>query len=169
MLHTSQLTRGCKPGSQGVCAWRANFHDFLARLGKTSLSSSELKLLSLNLKPVTSKVGPVFIYELTQLSDKKFRKDLKDFLGLAKDIPPIPQIDTSGRFDHLPSIKQQTSNKKIDICDSEHDTIRLVLMEKSKRISTWMRQYFLKSDEVFVSNRPYFESMLKSWMWDPCG
>ena len=169
MLHTSQLTRGCKPGSQGVCAWRANFHDFLARLGKTSLSSSELKLLSLNLKPVTSKVGPIFIYELTQLSDKRFRKDLKDFLGLTKDIPPIPQIDTSGRFDHLPSVKQQTSNKKIDICDSEHDAIRLVLMEKAKRISTWMRQYFIKSDEVFVSNRPYFESMLKSWMWDPCG
>ena len=169
ILPTSKLTKGCMPGSQGVCAWRANFHDFLARLGKTPLSTDELKLLSLDLKPVTSKVGKVFIYELTQLSDNKFRKDLKDFLGLAKDIPPIPQIDTSGRYDHLPSVKQQTTDKKIDICDSEHDAIRLVLMEKAKRISSWMREYFLKSEDVFVSNRPYFESMLKSWMRDPCG
>ena len=169
ILPTSKLTKGCMPGSQGVCAWRANFHDFLARLGKTPLSPDELKLLSLDLKPVTSKVGKVFIYELTQLSDNKFRKDLKDFLGLTEDIPPIPQIDTSGRYDHLPSVKQQTTDKKIDICDSEHDAIRLVLMEKAKRISSWMREYFLKSEDVYVSNRPYFESMMKSWMRDPYG
>lgn len=169
ILHTSKLTRGCPPGSQGVCAWRANFADFLARLGKTPLSPSELKLLSLDLKPVKSKVGAVFLYDISQLSDKKFRKDLKDFLGLTQDIPPIPQIDTSGRFDHLPSIKKQTSNKMIDICDKEHDDIRLVLMEKAERISSWIIKYFLKSEEVYVSNRPYFESVIKSWMHDPCG
>lgn len=170
MPPTSQLTRGCQGGSQGVCAWRANFHDFLARLGKTPLSSkSELNLLSLVINPVQPKVGPVFLYDISQLSEAQFRKDLKDFLGLARDIPPFPAIDTSGRFDHLPSIKHKTANQKIDICDGEHDAIRLVLMKKATSASIWIQDYFLKSEDVFVSNRPWFETVLNSWKRDPCG
>lgn len=169
MPPTSKLKR-CGPGSQGVCAWRANFHDFLARLGKTPLSSStELKLLSLGNHPVQSSVGPVFLYELSQLSEVKFRQDLRDFLGLTKDIPPFPVVDTSGRFDHVTAVKQRTAKEKIDICNREHDAIRSVLMEKATSASIWIRDYFLESEDVFVSNRPHFEAMVKSWMHDPCG
>mmetsp|Transcript_18 Transcript_18/g.50 ORF Transcript_18/g.50 Transcript_18/m.50 type:complete len:507 (+) Transcript_18:55-1575(+) len=170
MPHTTKLTRGCGSGSQGVCAWRANFHDFLARLGKTSLAApSELKLLSLAINHVQPKVGPVFIYDISQLSEVKFRKDLRDFLGLTKDIPPFPAIDTSGRFDHLMAVKGQKVNKKIDICDPEHNVIRSVLMKKASSASVWIHDYFLNSEDVFVSNRPYFEAVLKSWKNDPCG
>lgn len=153
---------------QGVCAWRSNFHDFLARLGKTPLSSpSELKLLSLAINP--HKVGPVFLYDISQLSEVKFRSDLRDFLGLTKEIPPFPAIDTSGRFDHISSVKRRTANEKIDICNSEHNDIRAVLMEKATRASIWLEDYFLQSEDVFVSNRPYFKDVLKSWKADPCG
>lgn len=169
MLPTSKLTKGCPSGSQGVCAWRANFHDFLARLGKTPLSSpSELKLLSLGLNTVQSKVGPVFLYDLSQLNEDEFRKDLQIFLGLSDDMPPLPKIDTSGRFDHIASAKLRSSTQLIDICNPEHDIIRSVLMEKARRASIWIRSYFLKSKEVFVSNRPSLEVILHTWMRDPC-
>ncbi|KAL7544491.1 hypothetical protein ACHAWF_007879 [Thalassiosira exigua] len=169
MLHTSKLTKGCPPGSQGVCAWRANFHDFLARLGKTPLSSpSELKLLSLRLDPVRSSVGPVFLFDLSQLSEPKFRQDLRDFLGLSTDIPPFPRVDTSGRFDHISRYKRQATANKIDICDPEHAAIRSALMKKANASSVWIRDYFLSSSDVFVSNRRYLEAVLKSWTRDPC-
>ena len=178
MLPTSELTRGCISGSQGVCAWRANFHDFLSRLGKTPMSStSETQLLQLGLQPVKSRVGPVFLYEVSQLSESggdggvrsaQFRTDLKQFLGLRKEIPPFPIVDTSGRFDFLPVVKHQVDRNKIDICQPKHDIIRKVLMEKAKLASTWIRMYFLQSDEVFVSSKEHFELILESWMHDPC-
>jgi hypothetical protein len=139
ILPTSKLTKGCHSGSQGVCAWRANFHVFLARLGKTPLSSpSELKLLSLSLKPVQSKVGPVFLYDISQLSKDEFRKDLQIFLGLADDMPLLPNINTSGSFDHIASGKLQSNARLINICNPEHDAIRLALMEKAMRASVWI-------------------------------
>ncbi len=178
MLPTSELTRGCISGSQGVCAWRANFHDFLSRLGKTPMSStSEKQLLQLGLDPVKSKVGPVFLYEVSQLSESghngeersaQFRTDLKRFLGLQKEIPPFPLIDTSGRFDFLPPVKRQVDRNKIDICQPKHDAIRAVLMEKATLASKWILEYFLQSDEVFVSSREHFEMILESWRHDPC-
>ncbi len=178
MLPTKELTGGCISGSQGVCAWRANFQDFLSRLGKTPMSStSEKQLLQLGLEPVKSKVGPVFLYEVSQLSESggdggvrsaQFRTDLKQFLGLQGEIPPFPLVDTSGRFDFLPVVKRQVDKNKIDICQPKHDIIRKVLMEKAKQASTWIRMYFLQSDEVFVSSREHFELILESWMHDPC-
>jgi len=178
MLPTSELTRGCISGSQGVCAWRANFHDFLSRLGKTPMSStSEIQLLQLGLDPVKSKVGPVFLYEVSQLSESgyngavrsaQFRTDLKGFLGLQKEIPPFPLIDTSGRFDFLPPVKRQVDRNKIDICQPEHAAIRAVLMEKATLASKWILEYFLQNDEVFVSSRDRFEMILESWKHDPC-
>lgn len=132
-------------------------------------SKAELKLLSLGLKPVQSNVGSVFLYDLSQLSETQFRNDLKDFLGLDRDIPPIPAVDTSGRFDHISGVRRQTEKNKIDICDKEHTAIRKALMKKANGASIWMREYFLKSEDVFVSNRKYFESVLKSWANDPCG
>jgi hypothetical protein len=153
MLPTSKLTKGCPLGSQGKCAWRANFHDFLARLGKTPLlSPSKLKLLSLSLKPVQSKVGPVFLCDISQLAKDEFRKDLQIFLGLADGMPPLPNINTSGPFDHIATGKLQSNARLINICNPEHDAIHLALMEKAMRASVWIRSYFLKSHEVFVSN-----------------
>lgn len=178
MLPTSQLTKGCISGSQGVCAWRASFHDFLSRLGKTPMSStSEKELLQLGIAPLKTKVGPVFLYEVSQLSENgddggvrsaQFRTDLKKFLGLQKDIHPFQHVDTSGRFDYLAHVKRQVDQNKIDICKTEHDVIREVLMKKARASSKWLREYFIQSDEVFVSAREHFVSILESWMYDPC-
>jgi len=170
MLPTSNLTRGCGPGSQGVCAWRASFHDFLSTLGKTPMNSNEeKKLLTLGLEPVETKVGNVFLYDVAQLSEKRFRRDLQDFLGLSKDIPEFPAISTAGRFDHIDSYKQKSSRKKIDICDDQHEKIRRVLLQKAQRASIWIHGYFMKSPDVHISDRKFFVELLKSWQRDPCG
>ncbi|KAL3769934.1 hypothetical protein ACHAWO_001882 [Cyclotella atomus] len=177
MLHTNLLTRGCTFGSQGVCAQRASFADFLSQLGKTRLDTpKELDLLSMGLNPVKSSVGKVFLYDLSQLSESedgriqstRFREDLKAFLGLTVDIPPFPVIDTSGRFDFLEPIKQQTDANKIDICDNEHARIHQVLMEKARTSSVWIRDYFLESSDVIVSNRSHFLELIERWNEDPC-
>mmetsp|Transcript_25480 Transcript_25480/g.40001 ORF Transcript_25480/g.40001 Transcript_25480/m.40001 type:complete len:146 (+) Transcript_25480:877-1314(+) len=140
-------------------------------------STSEKQLLQLGLDRVKSNVGPVFFYDVSQLSESsndggarstQFRTDLKRFLGLQKEIPPFPLVNTSGRFDFLPDVKHQVNRNKIDICQPNHDVIRKVLMEKAKLASTWIRDYFLQSDEVFVSSRDHFELILESWMHDPC-
>jgi hypothetical protein len=117
---------------------------------------------------VQSNVGPVFLYDMSQLSKDEFKKDLQIFLGLADDMPPLPNIDTSGRFTHIASGKLQSNARLIDICNPEHDAIHSALMEKARRASVWIRSYFLKSDEVFVSNRQSLEALLLSWMRDPC-
>eukprot|EP00956_Cyclotella_meneghiniana_P036204 scaffold122818_cov41-Cyclotella_meneghiniana.AAC.3 len=179
MLHTSKLTRGCTYGSQGVCAHRANFADYLSQLGKTPMDTSdERNLLSMGLSPVKSPVGKVFLYDVSQLSESEedgaiiqstqFRRDLQDFLGLNVDIPPFPRIDTSRRFDFLEPVKKQTEQDRIDICDADHDRIRQVLMDKARIASRWMKDYFLKSADVVVSNREHFLEILDGWNEDPC-
>merc|ERR1719253_36547 len=137
-------------------------------------SSEELRLLSPGgatapaTPPARGRLGPVFLYDLSQLSDRRFRRDLRDFLGLTRDIPPFPAVDTSGRFDHVAGVKRRATRERIDICAAEHGPIRATLMEKARGASVWIRRYFLESEEVVVSNRPFFEAVVGSWMRDPC-
>lgn len=172
LLPTEKLAKRCIPGSLGICGWRASFVDFLYKLGKTDGTIKERKLLELNLNRV--QVGDVFIYELGQLSDtnetraRQFRQDLASFLGLEGEMPPIPHVNTLGRFDYIDAWKEEAHARKIDICDDEHIYARRILQDKTERTSKWVREYLLGSNEVFVSSREYFTSILEGWMDDPC-
>jgi hypothetical protein len=172
---THELTGRCFSGSQGICAWRANFHDFLARLGKTNVKDpAEAKLLSLHLDTVPTPVGNIFLYDLQQLADQDskrqetFRSDLAEFVGLTEKLPEIPHIDTKGKHDGIAGVKELNQKRMIDICTDEHVEIRNVLMDKSKRTARWVRQYFLKSEDVMVSSKEYFLQILDDWEQDPC-
>ena len=173
LLPTEKLAKRCVPGSLGICGWRASFVDFLYKLGKTKGTPVERKLLELNLNRV-KQVGDVFIYELGQLSDtnetraRQFRHDLGQFLGLEGEMPKIPHVNTLGRFDYIDAWKEEAHARKIDICDDEHIHVRRVLQDKTERTSKWIREYLLLSNEVFVSSREYFTSILEGWMDDPC-
>ena len=173
LLPTKKLAKRCIPGSLGICGWRASFVDFLYKLGKTPGSSEERKLLELHLDRV-KKVGNVFIYELGQLSDAnttrstQFRQDLGDFLGLQGEMPPIPHVNTLGRFDYIDAWREEAHQRKIDLCDKEHEFARAVLQDKTERTSKWLREYFLKSEEVIVSSPDYMTEILEGWMKDPC-
>jgi hypothetical protein len=172
LLPTSKLAKRCIPGSLGICGWRASFVDFLYKLGKTPGSFEERKLLELNLD--RRKVGDVFIYELGQLSDtnetraREFRNDLGKFLGLQGEMPPIPHVNTLGRFDFIDVWREEGRQRKINLCDKEHEFVRSILQDKTERTSKWMRGYFLESKEVVVSSPEYLKYLLEGWMKDPC-
>ena len=172
LLPTNKLAKRCIPGSLGICGWRASFVDFLFKLGKTPGTAQERELLELNLK--RNNVGEIFLYDLNQLSDtnktraRQFRQDLASFLGLEGEMPPIPHVNTLGRFDYIDAWKKEAHKRKINICDDEHDYARRILQDKTIRTSKWIREYFLQSDEVFVSSRDYFTEILEGWMENPC-
>ena len=172
LLPTNKLSKRCIPGSLGICGWRASFVDFLFKLGKTPGTAQERDLLELNLKRNT--VGEIFLYDLNQLSDtnetraRLFRQDLASFLGLEGEMPPIPHVNTLGRFDYIDVWKEETHKRKINVCDNEHAYARKILQDKTVRTSKWIREYLLQSNEVFVSSREYFTEILEGWMEDPC-
>jgi hypothetical protein len=157
----------CIPEAQGVCTDRANFHANLASFGKTNMSDpSERSLLRMRNKYqfISLIDNPVFLYDVGQLydSDKKrsdiFKSDLQQFLGL--DTPLDDFEDTSGGT--------KPKEKRMHICEDKYTDLRAELMANGKRASQWIRKYFLESDQVFVSSRDYFESILKEWENDPC-
>ena len=172
LLPTDKLAKRCIPGSLGICGWRASFVDFLFKLGKTPGTAQEQDLLELNLK--RNNVGEIFLYDLNQLADtnetrkSQFRQDLASFLGLEGKMPPIPHVNTLGRFDYIDAWKEEAHKRKINICDNEHAYARRILQDKTVRTSKWIREYLLQSDEVFVSSREYFTEKIEGWMEDPC-
>ena len=56
----------------------------------------------------------------------------------------------------------------MDICDDEYAPVREVLVEQGKDAAEWIRNYFLKSDDVVVSSRTEFLKLLDKWGEDPC-
>lgn len=184
MAATNKLDR-CISGSHGVCAWRTNIVDFMSRLNKTRMDDDEILYKSLgedsgayrgfNMKDQgRAHVGPVFMYELSQLKEENggisdaFRKDLADFLDLDGELPPIPHISTAGVLDFIPGVKELSESLVIDICDEEHSYIRSILLKKAQSASEWITKYFIKSNDVRVSSEQYFVKRLKGWKVDPC-
>jgi hypothetical protein len=138
------------------------FHQYLARLGKTALSDpEEMKLLEpftpeqMDLVKQPKLPNSVFFLDTSQLGDKNqarsdmFRADLQQFLGLEEELSPV-------------------LHTRMDICDAEYNPVRSEMLRISRNASLWFRNYFLHSEEVFVSNRGYVEEILESWMVDPC-
>jgi len=167
----------CKsPYTQTVCGDKAEFHRFLARLQKTNLNTKEEmhilrhygcsnKTEDCNisdhddmLKPLAPFGGKIFLTEITQLFAKKeeLRKDLGIFLGL--QLPDMTPLSKKGLvFD-----------KAINICDKQYKDIRDVLLTRAARVSRWILDYFIQSEDVVVSSREYFTKTLEDWNKDPC-
>lgn len=167
-----ELMGACNKMSQGVCTDRAKFHHNLALFGKTNLSEVERDLL---LGPSTnsselllfSKIipirNPVFLYDVMQLYDAnvtrvaRFQADLQRYLGLNTALQP-PDAPRPMSF----------KPKQMDICRPEYTILREELLRIGASASKWIRKYFLKSDEVFVSNPEHFDQILDDWGYDPC-
>ena len=176
MPPAEQLVGECRPESQGVCTDGANFHSNLAKLGKTNLTDPHQRNLLRwvrRYERVTPMDNPVFLYDVAQLRDKdltrrvKFREDLQSFMGLKE---PFGAEEIATNTTKPPRRKNPKLPKHIDldICEPRYKDIREILVSIGKRASLWIRKYFLESDQVFVSNREYFEEILKEWKVDPC-
>jgi hypothetical protein len=177
MLPPQQLVGGCYGGYKGLCTYKAQFHTALARLGKTNISSEEeLQLepkFKFHIKQVPPKIpNKIFLFTTDQLADqnttraKQFRKDVQHFIGFKQEMPPMIHIKPGVKWDNETQALKDA--KKIDICESQYDQLREVLMDISIKASTWIRTFFLKSNDVVVSSPEYFEELLLEWMQDPC-
>ena len=153
------------------------FHQYLARLGKTNFLSKEERALldpftptgkGLTVKYVYNNPNPVFLMEVSQLGDKdelrasSLRKDLKAYLNLYEDLPPIPHVRPGS------TAAPPKNFTRFDICEKEYNPVRTEMMYISRNASLWIRNFFLKSPDVFVSSPDYFDHLLQSWMFDPC-
>jgi hypothetical protein len=179
----------CKRGSYYVCTFRANFHIFLGNLGKTNITNdrNEYELVSPqfwhSMDPLLYDNVPnhparhrrVFLYEVSQLTESHdhnrtdtFRLDLQHYLGLSRAIPPMIWFKP-GRNHTDELILQRTASRKIDICDERYQQLRAVLLEQAVNASRWIRRYFVKSPDVYVSSPDFFAStLMPSWERDPC-
>ena len=157
-----------------VCTDGALFHRHLSFLGKTprqDAAENDLFVLDEPNSPKSSKQprppsealpNQIFLFETSQLADSshldRFRQDLSDFLEL-----PSPL----GSLTRRKNAASTTSGiKGMDIC--QHDLLRAVLMDISRKASMWIRNYFLQSPDVTVPCPDQFETILESWMLDPC-
>ncbi|MCK7513861.1 MAG: hypothetical protein MZV70_64150 [Desulfobacterales bacterium] len=92
--------------------------------------------------------------------------DVQHFIGFEQEMPPMIHVKPGKKWDNETQALKDA--KKIDICDSEYDELRDVLMDTAIKASTWIRTFFLESDDVVVSSRQYLEEILVGWTQDPC-
>jgi hypothetical protein len=157
---------------KGFCTDRAQFHQNLAKFGKTNLRDpAEKALLRLprKSKDFLRTDNPIFLYDMSQIYDsnqtrlEQFKADLGHFLRL-----PTPLPDASAAADKTTT--SRVKKKVLNICLDEHEAVRKELVQIGTRASMWIRKYFMKLDpaQVTISNREFFELALKEWKYDPC-
>jgi hypothetical protein len=181
MPSADQLTGRCTKRHNGLCTFRGNFHLFLANMGKTNITNdpNEQALIPYPyrkfIQPVPLK-GRVFLWEISQLQPNNhprqqtlFRHDLQQFLHLPQPLPEMIWIKPGFDHAHNQTLQHHVQTQKIDICDTQYQPLRQVLLSQAILAAQWIRQYFLNAPGVYVSDREYFVNViLKSWERDPC-
>ena len=160
----------CTPAMTLLCGDNARIHEILALLGRTSLGSTEQALFQQPIYVNDTTQNPIFLYEIQQLDHFQtnlsqrnqddlplFWSDLSQYLGL--DEPARPK-----RFQE----EKHSYPVVFNICESRYVELRQSLIEIGRVSAKWIREYFLDADNVIVSDRPYFESLLDTWSADPC-
>eukprot|EP00562_Extubocellulus_spinifer_P004880 CAMPEP_0178531714 /NCGR_PEP_ID=MMETSP0696-20121128/33580_1 /TAXON_ID=265572 /ORGANISM="Extubocellulus spinifer, Strain CCMP396" /LENGTH=505 /DNA_ID=CAMNT_0020163647 /DNA_START=78 /DNA_END=1595 /DNA_ORIENTATION=+ len=162
-----------RPGNSKLCTDRANFHHSLSRLGKTPMNTpEELQLLDHDMSIVPQK-GKVFLMESSQLipenpSSEYLAEDISRFLDLKYDLRPLKDREGYGPESHQYKHAGDARHAFIDICDDEFEPVREVLVQQGKEASLWIKNYFLKSEDVVVSSPRRFVKLLDKWSVDPC-
>lgn len=157
---------------RGVSTTAAKFDIQLKQLAKVSMTKNEvLDMLSNELDSYELRLSPnplkVFIYTIEQLEDTntqrrlQFEKDIQSFLNLQH---PLKHFASETKE----NVNNSSYPESINICDSEYKRIRKKLIRQGTKSSEWIREKFIKSKDVTVSDVSYFESMLKTWSEDPC-
>eukprot|EP00566_Odontella_aurita_P013311 CAMPEP_0113539760 /NCGR_PEP_ID=MMETSP0015_2-20120614/8105_1 /TAXON_ID=2838 /ORGANISM="Odontella" /LENGTH=458 /DNA_ID=CAMNT_0000439491 /DNA_START=50 /DNA_END=1426 /DNA_ORIENTATION=+ /assembly_acc=CAM_ASM_000160 len=157
---------------KNVCTDGAKFHHALSRFGKTPMNTpEELNLLGhhkMSVHPMPQ--SKVFIMEIGQFavdSDRdqeladQFLRDMQDYLGLEHDLPPLYHHESK-------PIREEVEDFVIDICDDEHAMVRGELVKAGKEAYLWLRDYFVDSPGVVVSNKAHFLELAERWQYDPC-
>jgi hypothetical protein len=165
---------------QGAVPWKdvsldsGRFELKLLQFAKTNMTVSDMNMLldrpHYAVKPNRFKI---FLYALEQINDNdndndsadrsaEFRQDLQGFLELPTPIPSFGH-ENLNRF-----VGSKAHGETVNICDAHFDKIRTTLVENSRKTAVWIRDQFIMSPDVVVSNRAYFIKILEDWMKDPC-
>ena len=161
----------------GLSTGAARFDLYLKQLGKVPLTYHEkfnLKLIN-NVHGIMGTTShhkehplKVFLYSIEQIKDSnvqrrlQFQETLQQFLNLDS---PLPQRDIAepkvnvNKFEH---------SENIDICDENYADIRNTLVWQGKHASDWIRNKFMKSEDVVVSDVDFMNENLERWGADPC-
>ena len=173
----------CKGAAHDGCTDHAHFGLWLYRLGKTlDMAQTPTQKILHDARPFGTEVAgpvtkamqnPVFLTEMTQFADKdpgrqlQLKADLKNYLGLTKDFEgEAPHYKPGKKW--TPEIQAVRDQHKMNICDDQYKPVRDVLMKNARETSTWIRESFLKSDDVHISSPEFFEKAMLAWMDDPC-
>ena len=101
----------------------------------------------------------VLLYEINQIHNSQtstaFSKSIQQYLSIQYDLPQIQHY-------------QQTKVRAINICDTQHDNVRKVLLDHGKHASKWIQTYFLSNPSVNVVDETSFYKLLNDWNVDPC-
>ena len=157
---------------KGVSTTAAKFDIQLKQLAKVPMTKNEvLDMLSNELDSYELRISTnplkVFIYTIEQLEDTntkrrlQFEKDIQSFLNLQHSLKNFASETKE-------NVNDSSYPESIDMCDSEYKRIRKKLIRQGTKSSLWIRDKFIKSKDVTVSDASYFESMLKTWSEDPC-
>ena len=150
----------------------ARFDAYLKQLAKVPLDENERKsMFDERLWPKRISPNPykVFIYTVEQLHDKnetrqvQFQTDLQHHLGLNSPFRDFSKASKANAVKKYVRYKEQ-----IDICEPQYVRIRKKLVQQGRTSSEWIINRFVESDDVVVSDKDYFISILRTWGDDPC-
>ena len=160
----------CPHGRVLVCTDRGRAHESLALMGRSALGPVEQALFQQHIDVNETTPNPIFLYESLQLNhlesdapDNKadglplFWLDLSQYLELDEPLKP-------GKLNG----ENHSTPDALNICEDRYGELRVTLTDIGRASAQWIRQYFLDADNVFVSDRSYFESLLDNWSTDPC-
>jgi len=150
----------------------ARFDAYLKQLAKVPLDENERKTMfdeTLWPKRVSPNPYKVFIYTVEQLHDEneirqvQFQTDLQHHLGLSSPFRDFNKASKANAVHNSVRYKEQ-----IDICDHQYVRIRKKLVQQGRISSDWIINRFIESNDVAVSDKDYFTTVLRTWGNDPC-
>jgi len=148
----------------------ARYQEYLMQLDKVPLTTEETYDMQNGThfwpRRVVANNYKVFVYIDEQLKDKnkerrlKLQHDLQRYLGLNSPIYDFGKMKSNSNQDWY--------KEYIDICDTQYSKIRDELLQQTIKTTWWIKNKFIKSDDVYVSGKDFFLSTLDSFNEDPC-
>lgn len=151
------------------------FDVYLRQLAKVTIAQHEIVQMLNNdqhqfwEKRISPNPFKVFIYTVEQLHDKnaarqqQFKLDLQEFLRLKT---PLMQFDQMPKGDSHQDSSQYAEH--LDICEPQFNNLRNQIVQDANRTSAWIIEKFIESNDVVVSGKDNFASILNKWSEDPC-
>ncbi len=176
MIPTVQYLHNNRTDWLGLSTGAARFDLYLKQLHKVSLSTDELQHMT-RIQKVNGVMNStahherhpmkVFLYTMEQIKDNNtqrllhFQHALQQFLDLDT---PLQDLASEEKV----NVNNFNRSQMINICDEQYKDIRNTLVWQGKHASEWIRNKFMKSKDVVVSDVGFMNAGMERWGVDPC-